>query len=311
MEINTIIFAIRSSWSVDTAYSIQKNDFLNRNPALGQCAVSAVVLNDYVGGIIKKGIVNGCVKHYWNCIDGVDIDITSDQFILPITVDKTETIDKNKLLNDLSFYNRYQKLKIRVEQFLNDFSSLEEDIRKCQECCEYVEKFSKQTVYFGNSNKVLIVGEAPAKTGWRTSGKVWKTPQGDIIPSGKRLKELLSICQIDLFDCSFIEAVKCYPKKRKDVTVCAKKCYNFLKKQIDLLSPDIIITLGKIPTQILIPKQFKLNEIVGIPHTVVFEHKKYTVFPIFHPSPASPQSLKGNLLLMPSLQVYLKEHQNV
>lgn len=51
----------------------------NRNP-LGQCAVTALVIQDALGGKLKRGMV-GAVSHYWNELeDGSEIDFTREQF---------------------------------------------------------------------------------------------------------------------------------------------------------------------------------------------------------------------------------------
>lgn len=311
MDMNLIAYAIQSSWDTDTAYSSANVSFVNNNPSAGQCAVSAAVLNDYIGGTIKKGTINGAIRHYWNHVNETDIDLTVGQFEGSIQVTDIKLVDKQALLRDSNFYHRYIKLKTRVEDFLKRYSTIEKEIANCCLCAECVEKFKSSTIYFGSRKDILLVGEAPANNGWHISGKVWKSSSGKIIPSGKRMKDLLVICEVDLFDCSFVEAVKCHPIERRNLPMCVRNCRTFLLNQIELLAPRIIVTLGKVPTQILISKQVDFDQLVGCIHTVSLGEKEYMVFPIYHPSPISPKSLKNNIPLMLNLKALLKEQEYV
>lgn len=307
---NLIKYAIRLSWGADTAYKPDTNDFINNHPSASQCAVSAVVLNDLVGGVIKKGTVNGLIKHYWNCVNGDKIDLTSAQFNSSISITNEKVVNKQELLKNKYFYNRYIILKSRVEKFINNYHSIEKSVSKCKLCIGTVDKFTNNSVYFGNTNKILLVGEAPARNGWHVSGKVWRTTGEKIIPSGKRLNSLLSLCDIDLFDCSFIEAIKCHPINQSNLNYQAKNCYDFLIKQISLLSPKIIVTLGKTPTKILVADKSPFSSLVGKPNILHTKQFKFVIFPIYHPSPISPKSLKGNLPLMPKLKELLNGDEN-
>ena len=58
------------------------------NPSSGHCMLSAMIIQDLYGGCIRGGVVRK-VPHYWNEIDGVQIDLTADQFgYQPIRVSK-------------------------------------------------------------------------------------------------------------------------------------------------------------------------------------------------------------------------------
>lgn len=309
MDIDLIKYAIRSSWGADTAYPMEKCEFLTGHPSEGQCAVSAAILQDYIGGTLQKGRVNDVLSHYWNCINGEVVDITSEQFTSQISIVDIRPVCREELMSNASFCNRYQLLKARTVSFLSRFDALEAEIAQCTACGAAVEKFTNRTIYFGNKGDILIVGEAPAKNGWHISGKAWKTVEGRLLPSGKRLNELLALCGVGLFDCNFLETVKCHPQGRGELIGCGMNCYSFLEKQIDLLSPRLILTLGKVPTQILVSDDAPLSKLVGKRHILTICQRNFTVFPIYHPSPASPRSWSDNLLLMPALRAALKEEE--
>ena len=77
-----VIEAIRSCWSVET--SGHPEEWSRENPAKGQCDVSSFVAWDYLGGdlVLSKVLIDGeqTEHHYWNRIDGEDVDLTSEQF---------------------------------------------------------------------------------------------------------------------------------------------------------------------------------------------------------------------------------------
>ena len=56
------------------------------NPARGQCGVTALVVNDILGGTIVKTRY-GQLWHFSNVIDGRVIDFTESQFDAPIAYD--------------------------------------------------------------------------------------------------------------------------------------------------------------------------------------------------------------------------------
>jgi hypothetical protein len=70
--------AIRESWSGAT--SVEGDRWSSSNLAFGQCAVSALVVQDYLGGTILRNQMDG-VSHYWNRFaDGTELDLTRGQF---------------------------------------------------------------------------------------------------------------------------------------------------------------------------------------------------------------------------------------
>lgn len=68
----------RSAWSTETG-----DKWRIDNPACGQCSVTALVLQDIVGGDILKTSVEG-QWHFYNSVDGQRLDLTDSQFEQPI-----------------------------------------------------------------------------------------------------------------------------------------------------------------------------------------------------------------------------------
>lgn len=80
------------------------------------CAITALVVKDYLGGMIGKIYVDG-VSHYFNIIDGKIIDLTASQFNHPVDYSTHEIVDGEVLLNENTRL-RYNMLKSRLERLL-------------------------------------------------------------------------------------------------------------------------------------------------------------------------------------------------
>ena len=105
MDIENYINKMSKYWGADTSYF---ND--DREPrCAGQCACSALLLQDKFGGEIKR-IIIGNTRHYFNVIDGQIVDSTASQYLTDNGIDYSaatnppddfpfpETIEKYKLL---------------------------------------------------------------------------------------------------------------------------------------------------------------------------------------------------------------------
>ncbi len=77
---------MRAAWGRDTCDPVDLPDWCPDNPARGQCGVTALVLQDLLGGDVllaevryPSGERQGC--HYWNRLPaGVEVDLTRGQF---------------------------------------------------------------------------------------------------------------------------------------------------------------------------------------------------------------------------------------
>jgi len=70
---------IEKSWAKETCYPSLQDTWSKQNPSLGQCAITALVVNDFLGGKIMRTICDG-ISHYYNLIDNKVVDLTVDQF---------------------------------------------------------------------------------------------------------------------------------------------------------------------------------------------------------------------------------------
>ena len=107
------------------------------------------------------------------------------------------------------------------------------------------------------------------------------------------MQKLLDILGLNLMDITFLEAIKCYPKERKNLVICKNNCSKILNKQLEILKPKIILTLGDMATKAILKINYKkFSDVVGQVYEIEYGIK---VIPIYHPSPISPLSYKGNV----------------
>ncbi|WP_405163821.1 hypothetical protein OG203_01470 [Nocardia sp. NBC_01499] len=117
--------AVQRAWSADTSNTA---DWTESNPAEGQCAVTACVVQDHFGGDIVNTVATlpsgRAVSHYFNVIDGENVDFTFHQF--PEGTSFSAPEHKTKGLPSTRAYcmsfqdtrDRYELLSSRVCQFI-------------------------------------------------------------------------------------------------------------------------------------------------------------------------------------------------
>lgn len=296
MNIKNIQKVLLECYSKDLCYPKVQCDWNENNRCFGMCAITSLIINDYFGGDICKIYVDG-ISHYFNLIENNIVDLTKDQFNREIDYKDYKIIDREKILTD-DTKNRYITLKTRLINKL--LRQVDKKVYSCKSCDKLVDKFPDDvTVFLGKDNDIVLVGEAPANNGWRKSHKLWTDLNGKVLPSGIVLQKLFDIIDRNIFETTFLESVKCYPLERKNLKTCSSNCKNIMLEQLKILNPKLIITLGEFPTRNLLDFKFnKFADVVG----KIYEVNDYKILPIYHPSPISPKSYKGNVPIFEKLR---------
>ncbi|MCL5113098.1 MAG: uracil-DNA glycosylase [Patescibacteria group bacterium] len=157
-----------------------------------------------------------------------------------------------------------------------------------QDICPDLRKQATNLV-FGSGNvdaKIMLIGEAPGKNE-DLSGEPF------VGAAGKLLNELLLSVELNREDVYITNIVKYRPPQNRDPfpeeTV---QFLPFLKKQIEIISPDIIITLGRHSMNCFLSNQ-QISKIHGIPRKMKLnvnklqnKYKEIILIPFFHPAAA-------------------------
>lgn len=126
-DIDILRNALEQAWSAET--STYDEDWSPDNPAYGQCAATACVVQDYLGGEIRNAYVDepmedDPVSHYFNDVDGVTVDFTLQQFsddaLIPMGQRKPKEFESTReyVLSYPETEERYELLSERVEDYI-------------------------------------------------------------------------------------------------------------------------------------------------------------------------------------------------
>ncbi|MEA1964929.1 MAG: uracil-DNA glycosylase, partial [Candidatus Aerophobetes bacterium] len=119
-----------------------------------------------------------------------------------------------------------------------------------------------------------LVGEAPGKNE-DLQGKPFVGAAGNI------LTEALERFNIPVSQIYIANILKCRPPANRDPSPEEiETCFPYLKKQIEIINPHLICTLGKFATQVLLNTNQGVTSLRGRRQY----YKKIPLFPTFHPA---------------------------
>jgi len=98
--------ALQQAWSIETS-----SKWLSDNPARGQCSVTALVVQDILGGDIVKTDADGA-WHFYNLVEGQRWDFSGSQFPEPVFYADLPS-SRDEAFSDTSL-GQYQTLRDRV-----------------------------------------------------------------------------------------------------------------------------------------------------------------------------------------------------
>lgn len=127
-SIEQLARALHQSWAADTAFAAE--EWSHENPARGQCVVSSLVIQKYLGGeLVRYRFEAPDFKetHYCNQLrDGTVLDTTAAQYNAPVTL-RVDPVDpgsfgsvRDKRLAETETRERYELLLSRVESHLQN-----------------------------------------------------------------------------------------------------------------------------------------------------------------------------------------------
>lgn len=77
-ELKRLHESLEKVWSSRTCYPSSARNWTSNNPALGQCAVTSLLVQEMFGGQI---VFCAALNHFWNILpDGAEVDFTESQF---------------------------------------------------------------------------------------------------------------------------------------------------------------------------------------------------------------------------------------
>ena len=105
--------------------------------------------------------------------------------------------------------------------------------------------------------------------------------------AGKLLSKLLDEIGLQRDDVYIANVLKCRPPGNRDpLPAEIESCEPHLWRQIELIEPKLICTLGNFATKLLSGKPAGITQVHGRPQDVVLGGNPVTLYPIFHPAAA-------------------------
>jgi len=125
--------------------------------------------------------------------------------------------------------------------------------------------------------ELLFIGEGPGQ-------KEDESGRPFVGAAGKFLEQMLTAINLKREDVFISNVVKCRPPDNRDplpneVETCTT---HYLFKQVELINPKLIITLGRHSMHRFLPEEFKISEVHGKP----FRRHGRVYLPLYHPAAA-------------------------
>lgn len=155
--------------------------------------------------------------------------------------------------------------------------TFEELEAKCKGCHACSLSETRTNVVFGAGNKnakLMFVGEAPGETE-DLSGVPF------VGRAGKLFDKYLEAVDIPRESVYIANMLKCRPPKNRDPKPEEQDlCIGYLRDQVRLIKPRLIVCLGRISAMRLIKPDFKITA----EHGVWFDKGAYRMCAVYHPS---------------------------
>ena len=143
-------------------------------------------------------------------------------------------------------------------------------------CSDLAEQATQLVFGTGSANaEIVFIGEAPGKN---------EDIKGEpfVGAAGKFLNEMLAMIGLERKDIYITNIVKYRPPNNRDPLPAEKQAFlPFLKKQLDIIKPKLIVTLGRHSMDSLLPG-LRISEVHGQPK----RYQGFVFMPLFHPAAA-------------------------
>jgi len=171
----------------------------------------------------------------------------------------------------------------------------------CVRCAELAA--TRKTVVFGAGNadaELMFVGEAPGAS---------EDEQGlpFVGQAGKLLDRLLEEIGMERKEVFVANTIKCRPPANRDPQpIEIENCKEYLYRQVELIQPNVICTLGNFSTKLLRADPAGITRVHGRPEVLTLGRRTVRLYPIFHPAaalytPRMLETLREDFARLPEL----------
>ena len=155
---------------------------------------------------------------------------------------------------------------------------LYEEIAPCQQCALSKTRTMVVPGEGAENADIVFIGEAP---GWHED----KQGRPFVGPAGKFLDELLGLIGFKRSDVYIANVIKCRPPNNRDpLPPEIGACKKWLDRQLDIIKPKMIVTLGRFSMARYFPGQ-----VIGKIHGTSKKEDGIIYFAMYHPAAALHQ----------------------
>jgi DNA polymerase len=164
--------------------------------------------------------------------------------------------------------------------------------REARDCTSCPLHQTRTQVVFGNGNAnadLMFVGEAPGANEDRMGLPF-------VGAAGKLLDQLLGEIGMSRDDVFVANTIKCRPPDNRDPHPNEiDACREFLDRQIELIEPTVICTLGNFSTKLLRADTTGISRLHGQEEVRVIGSRAVRLYPLYHPAAAlyTPSTLEA------------------
>ncbi|AUV80509.1 hypothetical protein C2R22_01590 [Salinigranum rubrum] len=152
-------------------------------------------------------------------------------------------------------------------------------VTACERCPELVESRSRIVNGVGPDDAdVVFVGEGPGAT---------EDEEGEpfVGRSGSVLDEALRDAGLSRGDVRITNCVRCRPPENRDPTTEELgNCRGFLEAELRSVEPDVVVTLGKVPSQHLLERSVAVTKEAGSVHDLRLDGTTTRLLVSVHPA---------------------------
>ena len=174
--------------------------------------------------------------------------------------------------------------------------------QECAQCRRCGLGETRHHLVFGDGAedaRIMLIGEGPGEQ---------EDLQGlpFVGPAGKLLDDMLEMIYLDRTKVYIANIVKCRPPHNRDpLNTEQDACIDYLRNQVALIRPRIIVCLGRIAAMRLIKPDFKITR----EHGLWFEKSGVSMMAMFHPAAIlrDPSRRPDTFMDLKSLQAKIRE----
>lgn len=173
------------------------------------------------------------------------------------------------------------------KQKLNQISN---QVKTCKVCVDLVKTRTQAVMGYGDFNaSIFIVGESPGRLGADITGIPFTKDRSGVFLQKMLCKIRLNEGEPELLrprlkDVYITNMIRCNPQtatglNRKPNSEEVTNCSDFLEKELEIIKPRLVVSLGLLSSKAFLGKDF-----TGKDFGRIFKKERFAVLPLWHPS---------------------------